>query len=255
MHGLQDHAGYARIVAEIEPTAELRRVWPLQGGISSRMTVLEYAGADGKTQRAVLRVRDDAQPDVAAAAANEFRLLQGLHAVGLPVPAALRLAPFGPDSLLVGYIDGAPDLAPPQPAAAMAQLASQLLRSTASIPSPPGWIFCRRTRRVLFISAQATIPMHRSARRASATRSRRLGRVSQRTGRYCCTATTGRATSCGKMAPSLPSWTGRRRASAIRWPIGNRRLDILWAYGIDWMDEFTDQYMAASPRTDFGDLP
>jgi aminoglycoside phosphotransferase (APT) family kinase protein len=256
MHGHQDHAEYARIVAEIEPTAELRRVWPLQGGISSRMTVLEYAGADGETQRAVLRVREDAQPDVAAAAANEFTLLQRLHAVGLPVPAALRLGAFGPGSLLIGYIDGAPDLAPSQPAVAMARLASQLLqihrvdRVAAGVdllpPYTPRFIHQRASH---YPDASLGAAGIRDALAAAWSGESKNGPVLLH----------------GDYWPGNVLWRGGAIVAVVDWeeacigdPLADlaiARLDILWAHGLDCMVEFTHQYMAASPGTDFGDLP
>jgi aminoglycoside phosphotransferase (APT) family kinase protein len=100
----------ARLVQRVAPGSRLVRSWPLQGGISSRMTGLEIAPPEGGAARWVLRQHGDLtlelNPQIAA---DEFRLLQILQHAGVPVPAPHHLdsgAAFGAPCLVLDYVDG-----------------------------------------------------------------------------------------------------------------------------------------------------
>jgi len=100
----------ARLVQRVAPDSNLLRSWPLQGGISARMTALEIGTPGGEITKWVLRQHGDLtlelNPQIAA---EEFRLLQILQHAGVPVPAPRHLDPgalFGTPCLVLDYIEG-----------------------------------------------------------------------------------------------------------------------------------------------------
>jgi aminoglycoside phosphotransferase (APT) family kinase protein len=114
---LEDWHAFSRLAQVVFPGSRLLRAWPLSGGISARMTVLECALLGGETGRVVVRqpgeetLRRD--PGIAK---REYRLLQIARAHDIPAPAPLHLvqiSEFLPSTCLVmEYIDGEPVFAP-----------------------------------------------------------------------------------------------------------------------------------------------
>src|SRR5438105_12784694 len=79
---------FERLVQRLEPGSRLVRAWALTGGVSAEVTALEIERPDGQSKKMIVRRHgpvDLAQnPRVAA---DEYRLLQILHAAGLATPA------------------------------------------------------------------------------------------------------------------------------------------------------------------------
>ena len=126
-----DHEAYERIARAIDPHARCVRVWRLGGGISSEMHAFETKADDGAMRRFIRRsLSDEALQIDPRATANEFALLDRLHALGLPVPKPRLLdeslerddKPW----LVLDFIDGAPDFNPRAPADFVEGLAEQL---------------------------------------------------------------------------------------------------------------------------------
>ena len=81
----------AQVVQMLDPRASLLRAWTLRGGISSRMTVLEFAVED-EQRRVVLRQPDGALYENPQAVANEFAAAAVVDDIWLAVagsPSAL----------------------------------------------------------------------------------------------------------------------------------------------------------------------
>jgi len=127
------------------PGSRLLRSWPLQGGISARTTGLAIEMPAGEITQWVLRQHGaltlELNPRIAAA---EYRLLQILHAAGVPVPAPHYLEPtgalLGSPCIVVDYIEGQSGI----PAAGrehyLEQLASWLARIHAIDASAMGFL-------------------------------------------------------------------------------------------------------------------
>lgn len=237
----------ARVVAAIDPAAVLRRTWPLSGGISSRMTVLELVGANGQLRQLVLRQPEGALHGDPKAAANEFHLLAHLNVVGLPTPAPVILDESGElissPYLVVEYIDGASDLIPANPNDAMAQLATQLLRIHR--------VDCNAAA-LEFVPAYVPRFVHQ---RDSNYPDASLG--AQRIRDALATAGPARTNNPnvllhGDYWPGNVLWKNATIVGVIDWEeaclgdpltdLSIARLDILWAFGSGAMHEFTRRY-------------
>ena len=102
---------FQRLAHTLAPGSQLLRTWVLHGGVSAQVTALELRHSDGRIQRLVVRqhgaVDRQHNPRIAA---DEFRLLQTLHAAGLPVPRPYYVdqsgALFPTPYIVIEYIEG-----------------------------------------------------------------------------------------------------------------------------------------------------
>lgn len=108
---LGDASTLAGVVRRLDPHADLRRAWPLTGGVSAQMTALEMGLPDGTARKLILRSHGPVDREQnTQIALDEFRLLRHLNNRRLPVPAPVLLddtceilpAPY----LLLDYVDG-----------------------------------------------------------------------------------------------------------------------------------------------------
>ena len=122
-----------QIARKIEPGAALVATWELQGGISAQMTALELALPVGQRRRVIVR-----QPGARAlranpqAAADEYRILQAVHAAGVKTPAPLLFDASGeilPEPyMVVEYVEGAVAYAPAHVIPFVEQIAAELAK-------------------------------------------------------------------------------------------------------------------------------
>lgn len=124
-----------RLAERIAPGARVLRRWTLHGGVSASVEALELALPDGTRHRVVLRRHGaaDWKPLDADVTAKEHRVLQALHAAGLPVPEPLLLDDTGTllpsPFLVIAWIDGTtvvPDDASPPAVEQMAAFLAAL---------------------------------------------------------------------------------------------------------------------------------
>lgn len=239
-----------RIVQKLSLGGRLLRSWPLKGGMSARMTVLEITTGSDDPRRIILR-----QPAAGVlhrnpdAARNEYRLLQMLHARGLAVPAPLLLRTSGetsmPPYLALEYIEGAPDFAPSNPLECARQMAEQLALIHSVEPDGNDLAFLlqpagcgEQVDDKTPIGAAALDP--EAARRALSAHP---------------FPTAGCVTLLhGDFWPGNILWQDGRIAAVIDWedarlgdPLSDlaiARLDIAWIYGWEAMHSFTQSYLS-----------
>jgi aminoglycoside phosphotransferase (APT) family kinase protein len=251
-----------RLAHRLSPGSRLLRAWPLKGGISARMTVIEMQQPDGRERRLVIR-----QPGEATlqrnpgAAADEFKLLQILTGAGLPAPTPHYLDESGEilstPYLVIQYIEGEPVLAPADLDDFVRQMAAELAR-VHTFRGP--WAD------LSFLPEQSV-----KAARTFAARCARLDGCSD--GEqvreilepvWPLPQTDEPVLLHGDFWPGNVIWREGRVAAVIDWEaakrgdplsdIANARLDILWAFGVDAMQEFTAHY-AAMTSADLATLP
>src|SRR5436190_12886519 len=91
----QDHK-FEQVVQKMNPQSQLLRTWELKGGVSAQVTALEIKRPDGQTKKMLVRQHGEVDlkhnPQVAA---DEFKLLQLLHSVGLATPRPYHLDQSG----------------------------------------------------------------------------------------------------------------------------------------------------------------
>lgn len=249
---------FTRLVTRHFPGCRMVRHWPLTGGISAETTAIEVAGPDTGLQRYVVRRHGEAElrndPRIAA---NEFRLLQLLHATGIPVPEPYAIDESGETLptpyIVMAYIDGLPVFAPSDPAGFTAQLAEQLARIHSigcdrhdlSFLPRPHWSLTAPQAELADSSDEARI-------RAALAAVWPLPECSRRVLLH------------GDFWPGNVLWKDGRLAAIIDWedastgdPLADvaiARMEILWACGAVAMASFTDRYQQLT-GVDLGDLP
>jgi aminoglycoside phosphotransferase (APT) family kinase protein len=249
-----DVATFEALAQKIEPRSKLLRTWELTGGVSARVTAFEIERADGRTERMIVRrhgARDLKRNSQIAA--DEFRLLQLLEAAGLPVPSPRLLDTrgeiFSTPCLVVDYVDG--ESAPA--AVDEAELVSELARVLAEIHrvgSPADMSFLPERE-----LADTTVPVS-----AEEGRIRDFLESAQPLPRR-----NRPALLHGDFWPGNTLWKDGRLVAVVDWEdaavgdpladVANARLELLWALGLEAMDDFTRRYESTVTAVDFTDLP
>lgn len=253
---------FARLAHELEPQAKLRRVWQLQGGVSAQVTALELEWPDGRSEKRVVRrhgAADRAQN--AEIAADEFKLLQHLHAAGLATPKPYLLdragAFFDTPCLVIEYVDGQPEFAPTDIADCMLQLATHL----ASI------------HRIDYVNNQLIfLPQyvercakHLQPQVAGYDEALNISRIRATLASLWPLPQHNRSVLLhGDFWPGNTLWKSGRLVAVIDWEdaglgdpladVASARLELLWAFGSDAMASFTQQYQAQT-ALDWAMLP
>ncbi len=133
MSELKEAEKFGKIVQRIVPQSRLLRAWSLKGGISAQVTALEFQRPDGQTQKVIVRQHGerDIQHNLHIAA-DEFKLLQRLHAAGLATPTPYCFDQSGEifptPYIVIEYIEGEPEFSPTNLADLTSQLASHLAK-------------------------------------------------------------------------------------------------------------------------------
>lgn len=125
--------GLEYLVQKMFPGCVLISSWELQGGISAQTTALEIALPDGQINKLVVR-----QPSAwhlkrnPNAAADEFKILQVTQSLALPTATPLCLDDSGSilssPCIVLEYIEGEPEFSPSDVQDAITQMATVLAR-------------------------------------------------------------------------------------------------------------------------------
>jgi len=252
--------GFERLVQELAPHSKLLRMWPLKGGISAGMTALEIERPDGQTRRMIVRQHGDGTLNHNPhAAADEFKLLQILHAAGLATPAPYQLDRsgkiFSTPYMVLEYIEGKPEFAPSNLTDFILQLAAQLARIHR--------VDCLR---LSFLPKQAE--------GLADSLGKRPKKVDESLDEGCIRQTLESAWPLpqrnasvllhGDYWPGNVLWQDEELVAVIDWEdaklgdpltdLAISRLDILWIFGIDAMTSFTHHY-ESTMAIDYAHLP
>lgn len=224
-----------KLVEQFAPGSRVARSWAMGGGVSAQVTGLEIVRSDGAVER--FAVRRHGPRDLAGnphVAAQEYRVLELLTVLGLPVPRPVHLdetctllpSPY----IVVEYIEGTTDCGPGDSARvnAVAQMATVLSR-----------IHRVNTRAFGFLPRQEPP--------STATSLNRIALLH------------------GDFWPGNILWRNSILAGVIDWEdarlgdpladVANARLEIRWALGAEAMGDFTERYRAVAAEVDLADLP
>lgn len=258
----QDTAKFAQLAHQLVPQSKLLRTWVLKGGVSAQVTVLEIERADGQTQRMIVRQHGaiDLQqnPHIAA---DEFRLLQRLHSAGLAVPQPYFFDQsnelFSSPYVVLEYIDGETVFAPSDLDNYLFQLAAQLakihglrdaLADLSFLPDQTA-IYQRKLHpRPTKLDDSLQEGRIRDALEAAG----QLLQHNQSTllhGDYW----SGNLLWRDDQLIAVIDWEDARIGDPLT-DLAVTRLEMLWAFGIEAMQRFTDLYRSMS-ALDFSDLP
>lgn len=253
---------FEQVVQKLAPHSKLLRTWELKGGVSAEVTALEIERLDGYRQKMIVRQHADAvrkrNPHIAA---NEFELLQLLHSVGMPAPKPYYLDQsgeiFSEPYVVIEYIEGETEFAPSDLPDFIRQFTTHLIMIHRLDCSKLDVSFLPKREQIYAEKLRAR-PTHldeflnegriRDTLEAAWPFPERNPPVLLH----------------GDFWPGNLLWRDGQIVVIIDWEdaalgdpladIADSRLEILWAFGIDAMRSFTQQYQSMT-NIDFTNLP
>ena len=253
---------FEQVVQKIDPQSKLLRIWELQGGVSARVTALESERPDGQTKKMVVRQHGDVDlKHNLHIATDEFKLLQLLHSVGVAAPMPYHLDQsgeiFSTPYIVIEYIEGETTFAP-------SDVTDFILQFTT---------YLSRIHSVDCLELDVSFLPQQDQRFAEKLRERPTNideSVDERQIRDVLESVwplpqqNKSVLLHGDFWPGNIVWKDGQLAAVIDWEdaalgdpladVANSRLEILWAFGIDAMQSFTQQYQAMT-TFDFTHLP
>lgn len=260
---MPDRQTLEAVAQRLEPGAKLLRAWQPTGGISAQVAAFEIAQADGQTKRLFLRrhgaVDRQLNPRIAA---DEYRLLRLLAGTDVPAPwpcgldmsCELLPAPY----LVIEYIEGQPEYAPADVPGFVGQLAWALARihavhaanaDLAFLPEP-------ETRYARYLRERPQTP----DATLDAGRIRAALEAHWPPPRWNAPVLLHH-----DFWPGNLLWRGGQLVAVIDWEdaacgdpladLANTRMEVLWAFGMEAAQRFTQQYHTLMPAVDLRGLP
>lgn len=253
---------FARVVQAIAPQNKLLDAWELKGGVSAQVTALAIEASDGTRRRVVVRRHGEVDlkqnPSIAA---DEFRLLEIAHAKGLAVPAPYYLDQtgtiFSTPYLIVEYREGEPEFNPPNVADFVLQSVAHL-HSIHMVDGTCSDLF--------FLPKKTDVYAEMLAKRpACVDESIGEGRIRERLEMVWPLPQRNKTVLLhGDFWPGNLLWKDGQLVAVIDWEdaglgdpladLANTRLEMLWAFGLEAMHQFTGQYTAMT-SIDCSNLP
>ena len=251
-----------QLVQKIAPQSKLLRTWPLKGGVSAQATALEIEQSDGRTKKMVVRQHGNEDlKQVPQIAAHEFKLLQILQSVGLAVPAPYHLDQSGEilatPYVVIEYIEGQSEFAPSNLPTFILQLAMHLARIHSLDGSNTDLSFLpKQEKKVAEKLGQRPVNVDESLSEGQIRDTlQSIWPVPQQNKSVLLH---------GDFWPGNLLWKNGHLVAIIDWEdaavgdpladVANSRLEILWAFGIDAMHQFTHHYKSMA-AIDFTNLP
>ncbi len=258
----EDDKNFTRVVQKIDPHSQLLHASKLEGGVSAQVTLLEILRPDGQMQKMIVRQHGAGNlkhnPQIAA---DEFKLLQLLHSVGLAVPMPYYLdqsgAIFPVPYIVMEYIEGKPELAPSHVADLIPPFTTYLSRIHHVDCSKLGVSFLPQAEKrcgemVRERPAKVDASFSEGSIRAALEAAWPLPQHNPP------------ALLHGDFWPGNVLWRDGQLVAVIDWEdaesgdpladIANSRLEMLWAFGSDAMQSFTQHYQSMT-TIDFTYLP
>jgi aminoglycoside phosphotransferase (APT) family kinase protein len=227
------------------------------------VTALEIERPNGQTQMVIVRQHGDLDlrrsPNIAA---DEYRLLQILQSLGLAAPKPYYLSrsdnAFCRLYVVLEYVDGESDFAPTNMAVSMLQLATQFATIHSVGATQPD---------LSFLPRQEELESARlRGRPTQLDESLDEGRIRDILEPVWPVPQLNPSTLLhGDFWPGNVLWNEGHIVAVIDWEdaalgdpladLANSRLEMLWAFGIDAMNDFTRQYVLRMPAIDVTQLP
>lgn len=262
MTTFDDAKKFVQVVHKIDPHSTLLHAWTLTGGLSAQVAAIEIEQTNGETKKLVVRRHGEVDlqhnPQIAA---DEFRLLQQLYMAGLATPQPYYLDQSGEifptPYLVMEYIEGQTEFAP----ARMSDFIQQFATHLASIHE----VDCSQMD-VSFLPQQAQ-RYARKVQNRPATVDKSLDEGHIRDVLEVAWPVPQHNSSAllhGDYWPGNVLWNDGQLVAVIDWEdaeigdpladIANSRLELLWAFGNEAMQSFTECYQALT-TLDFTNLP
>jgi aminoglycoside phosphotransferase (APT) family kinase protein len=259
---INDQLRFAQVAQKIAPQGKLLHAWRLTGGVSAEVTALEIERPDRQTLTVIVRRHGPVDlkhnPQIAA---DEFKLLQILQAAGLATPAPYDLDQSGEifptPYLVIEYIAGKPPATPADPSDLLLQLAMHLSRIHTIDCTKWDLAFLPRQEEA-YADMLREQPPH-----ADESFDQARIRASLRSA-WPLPQRNPSVLLHGDFWPGNTLWRNGQLVAVIDWEdaklgdpladLANSRLEMLWAFGVEAMHRFTDQYRSMR-ATDCTNLP
>ena len=262
MGAAPDDNPFARVVHKLAPHSTLLRALALKGGVSAQVTALEIEQPDGRIQKLLVRQHGEVDraynPQIAA---DEYRLLRLARSAGLAAPTPYYLDQsgeiFSTPYIVLEYIEGQPEFAPAHMSAFLLQFATQLSRihqidgSTLDVSFLPK-IENRYAQKLRERPAQVDESTDEGRVWVALEAVRPIPQRNPSVLLH------------GDFWPGNLLWRDGQLVGVIDWEdaaigdpladVANSQLEILWAFGIDAMQRFTEHYQALT-ALDYTNLP
>lgn len=248
---------FERVIRKFAPQSKLLRVWELKGGVSAQVTAFEIELPDGLAQKMVLRQHGDGDlrynPHVTA---DEYKLLQLLHPAEMAVPEPYYLDQsgeiFATPYIIIEYVEGGPEFAPPHLPDLILQLATYL--------STLHKLDCSHLD-ISFLPLQekgyTQKLRERAPNEAETNDEKRIREIFVFSATWPIPQRNATTLLHGDFWPGNIIWRDGKIAAVIDWEdahigdpladLANSRLEILFAFGIDAMHDFTSLYASLTP--------
>lgn len=251
---------FEQVVQKMDPQSRLLRTWKLKGGVSAQITLLEIERADGQTKKMIVRQHGEGDlkhnPQIAA---DEFRLLHFLHSAGVATPMPYYLDEsgeiFSTPYIVIEYIEGETEFTSSNVPNLLLQFATHLSRIHQIDGSKLGFLPKIEKRYAKQVRERPT----------NVDESLDEGRIrDELEAVWPIPQRNALALLHGDFWPGNVLWKDGQLAAIIDWEdaalgdpladVANSRLEILWAFGGDAMQRFTQQYQSIT-AIDFTYLP
>ncbi|MGG4442999.1 phosphotransferase family protein [Brevibacillus fortis] len=254
---------WSLLAHNMNPQAKLLRAWELKGGISAQVTALEMESPDGTKKKVVVREHGQADlkrnPQIAS---DEFKLLQILKTAGLPTPTPYHLEAssdiFPTPCLVIEFIEGQTVATPADLSSFLQQVAEVLTRIHSVDPSMLADTFLPKQEEAI------TEKLHKTSMNLDQSLDEGLIREVLESV-WPLPQANAPSLLHGDFWPGNTMWKDEKLAAVIDWEdagigdpladFGNARLEILWGFGVQAMNDFTLHYQAAVTKLDYTDLP
>lgn len=255
-------APFERILKKFMPDAHLLHAEPLTGGVSAQVTVLEIRNATGDINKLVVRQhgpRDlESNPHIAR---DEFKLLQLLQSAAIPAAKPYFVDEsteiFPTPYIVVEYVEGQPDFTPADLSSFIRQFAAYLARlHQLDIQSFDLSFLPDRT--AIQTQRIQVRPTHLDASIDEGHIRDTLKKI------WPPTQHNPTVLLHGDFWPGNAIWREGQLVAMIDWEdaclgdplwdLAVSRLDILWAFGMDAMLDYSQQYLRLNP-IDVTNLP
>jgi aminoglycoside phosphotransferase (APT) family kinase protein len=248
---------FPQLVRRIDPSYELVRTWSLTGGVSAEIIALEIRQADGRIDKLIVRRHGEIDrghnPHIAR---DEFRLLRIAQTHGLAAPKPYYLDEscdlFPTPVLVIEFVEGVTVFEPADLTDYLAQMAAEIARIHEVKCSPELSFLPMQDKGFGERPAILDISLSEDHIRDAMEIAWPLAQTND------CVLLHG------DYWPGNILWKDGRLAAVIDWEdarggdpladLGNCRLELLWALGVDAMNGFTDQYRSQT-SIDFTNLP
>jgi aminoglycoside phosphotransferase (APT) family kinase protein len=257
----EDHM-FEHVVQKIASQSKLLRMWQLKGGVSAQVTAFEIERPTGQTQKMIVRQHGAVDlkhnPQIAA---DEFKLLHLLSSVGLAVPTPYYLDQsceiFSTPYIVIEYIEGESEFAVLHIAKIIPLLATYLSRIHQ--------IDCSKLDLTFLPEQEKRYIEKLRERPARVDELLQEGRIRDTLEAVWPLSQHNPSTLLhGDFWPGNILWKDGQLVAVIDWEdaalgdpladVANSRLEILWAFGIDAMLDFTRHYQTMT-SIDFTNLP